>query len=356
MSPQRLISAEKLGELVAELTDAGVPVVAPTVLADGTSAYAHIDGIADASFNQSLPVPSLKAHFLPPNEVLLSWSQSGTDIEITPASSVFPQQVVLGARPCDVAALEVVDAVMNWDYADDLWNGRRRATTLFAMACPGVDTDCFCTAVGIGPDSSRAADAMMVPVDGGFLVEFTSEKGEQFLGEYGEFFDEAGEVAVAEAESFRSAARARVESNLSVDTGRIARWIDGHFDDELWPTLGPRCNGCGACSFVCPTCHCFDINDEPAGVGAGTRRRNWDTCQSGKFTLHASGHNPRADQNARHRQRISHKFYIYPSKFGEVLCTGCGRCIRSCPSSQDLIEILRTIDKLAVYEEEALHE
>ncbi len=353
MSQTTYISAENLAQLVDAVVASGTRVVAPVTAADGRAGYSAITSLAQAAFNGVLPMPSLKAHFLPPSEALLSWRQHGGDVELTSAANVFPAQIVLGARPCDVAALDVVDAVMNWDYHDDLWNGRRAATTIISVACPGVDESCFCTAVGSGPDATRGADALLVPVKGGYLLESVSEKGEAFLGEYGRFFDDAGSDAVAAAESSRAAARASVESNLSVDTARIADWIDGHFDDDLWPTLGPRCNGCGACASVCPTCHCFDIVDEPAGVGAGIRRRNWDTCQSSKFTLHASGHNPRGDQNARHRQRISHKFYIYPHKFGDVLCTGCGRCVRACPSGQDLVEILQTIDQLATTETEA---
>ncbi len=124
-------------------------------------------------------------------------------------------------------------------------------------------------------------------------------------------------------------------------------WIEHHFEDPFWATLGVRCNGCGACTMVCPTCHCFDIVDEEEGVGCGTRRRCWDTCQAGKFTLHASGHNPRADQIARYRQRINHKFAIYPVKFGDVLCTGCGRCVRTCQMGQNIGEILVAIDEYA---------
>ena len=121
-------------------------------------------------------------------------------------------------------------------------------------------------------------------------------------------------------------------------------WIDTHFEDPLLASLAVRCNGCGACTSVCPTCHCFDIVDEEEGVGRGTRRRCWDTCQASTFTLHASGHNPRDDQHVRYRQRINHKFAIYPLKFGEVLCTGCGRCTRVCHAGQDLVEILAAID------------
>jgi len=115
----------------------------------------------------------------------------------------------------------------------------------------------------------------------------------------------------------------------------------------VWEQLALRCHGCGACAAVCPTCHCFDIVDEPEGVAHGTRRRNWDTCQTGRFTVHASGHNPRTSQTARIRQRVMHKFHIYPTKFGETLCSGCGRCARQCPAGMDLPEILALLTSLA---------
>ena len=351
MTAPAFISTEQLAALIADLVASGTRVVAPVEALDGSASYSAIASLDEASFNGVLPVPSLKGHFLPPNEALLSWRQTGGDIELTPAPSTFSSQVILGARPCDVAALDVVDSVMNWDYKDDLWNGRRAASTIISMACPGVDDSCFCSAVGLGPDSARGADALLTPVEGGYLAEFTSEKGEEFRAAHGQYFGDATQAALAAADSSRAAARARVEANLTVDTQRIGRWIDGHFDDAFWPTLGPRCNSCGACVSVCPTCHCFDIVDEPAGVGAGVRRRSWDSCQTSIFTLHASGHNPRVDQNARTRQRVSHKFFIYPSKFADVLCTGCGRCVRCCPTGQDLVEILQTIDQLGAVEE-----
>ena len=265
----------------------------------------------------------------------------------------FAARVVLAAKPCDSAALAVVDEVMNWDYKDELWNGRRAATTIINLACPVIDESCFCTAVGAAPDAIKGADALLTPVKDGYVLESTTEKGRALVEAHKARLSPAADALTAGADVDRAAARARAAANLEIDAGSVRDWISTHFEDPLLAQLAIRCNGCGACSSVCPTCHCFDIVDEEEGVGRGTRRRCWDSCQASSFTLHASGHNPRDDQHSRYRQRINHKFSIYPLKFGEVLCTGCGRCTRVCHAGQDLVEILQAIDIAARRPDEA---
>jgi predicted aldo/keto reductase-like oxidoreductase len=59
------------------------------------------------------------------------------------------------------------------------------------------------------------------------------------------------------------------------------------------------------------------------------------------FTLEASGHNPRPNKADRLKNRVGHKFSYYPSLHsGRFSCCGCGRCIRSCPSSVDIRKIV----------------
>jgi len=365
VSEALFLSNDALRDLVAGLVAAGTAVIGPAPAGGpsipgleerqpptakgiyGALEYREVRDADELALGPGMPRLSLKQFFLPQSETLFSWKQRGADVEIRETPIAFNPRVVLGAKPCDAAALEIVDGVMDWEYRDELWNGRREATTIFALACAVEDDHCFCPSVGAAPDTVKGADGLLTPITGGFLVQATTAKGEAFLAANRARFAAPPAGGADEARAYREAALARIGENAQIDAARVRDWIEHHFEDPFWATLGVRCNGCGACTMVCPTCHCFDIVDEEEGVGCGTRRRCWDTCQAGKFTLHASGHNPRADQIARYRQRINHKFAVYPLKFGEVLCTGCGRCVRTCQMGQNIGEILVAIDEYA---------
>jgi ferredoxin len=332
------IARADLATLVADLAAAGTEVIAPVKSRDGRALdYRRVGRLVEAALgNEALPRRSLKEFFLPASEVLLRYRLKKRDVEIEEVPTAFPPRMILGARPCDAAGVEILDRVMGWDYRDEPWFGRRAATTIVSLACAGMDGVCFCNAVGLSPDAKKGADVLFVPAEGGFAAEAVTQKGEALIGTA--YFTQHAESVQAKA--FREAAREKVAGNLPAQPAGFHEWLGRSFDHPAFHDIAQRCHGCGACASVCPACHCFDIVDEPEGLHCGARRRNWDSCATGKFTLHASGHNPRASQNERFRQRVMHKFAIYPERFGEVLCSGCGRCVRACPAGMDLPEVL----------------
>jgi len=350
LNTRRTLSKTNFEALVRDLLAANNNVIAPARFEDlGRSSveYRAIVNPEEICLDGYVPRRSLKEVAFPATEELFRWKQEKSLVQIEEVPTNFKQTVVAGARPCDAAALEILDRVMGWDYEDELWFGRRRATTVLSVSCSDCDENCFCTAVGLSPNSRRGADWFLTPVDGGFEVEVLTPKGEALLERYQAYCPEATGTNSAANDTVER----KVRANLDVSIAKIGQWLGTHFDDGLWKKIALRCHGCRACAFVCPTCHCFDIVDEPEGVDCGVRRRNWDACQTALFTVHGSGHNPRKDQTSRCRQRILHKFGIYPSKFGDILCTGCGRCIRVCAAGMDLVEILGEIGRLAAARE-----
>jgi ferredoxin len=344
VNTRRMLSKKDLGAFVSDLIGASINVIAPVRRHETGSdkvEYRPVHNPDEIFLSGPPPARPLKEVVFPPSEPLFKWKQKKSSIEIEEVPTSFKETVVVGARPCDAAALDIVDKVMGWDYRDELWFGRRQSVTVVSLACSECDDSCFCTAVGLSPSSARGADWFLTPAGEGYLVEILTPKGEKLLERCK---DRCPETNV---EAPPSGLEDRLPSNLKADPGTIRTWLEKHFDDPYWNDVALRCHGCGACAYVCPTCHCFDIVDEPDGVGRGERRRNWDACQPALFTLHGSGHNPRKDQTARFRQRIMHKFNIYPDRFGDVLCTGCGRCMRVCAAGMDLIGILSDISRMA---------
>jgi ferredoxin len=340
VTTERTLRQTDLLGLAADLLAAGVEVIAP-VPASGRAEYRRLarTGTPELALGAGLPAVSLKQFFLPMTEPLVRWRTRIGGTELEPISLAVAPRVVLGARPCDAAAIDILDKVMGWDYQDEPWFARRAATTIVTLACDGLGDGCFCSSMGLGPADRRGSDLLLLREGDGYHVEVLTEKGEALTAKHAARFGAAGDAtAAADAR-----ARAGAAAGPPIKPEVVRAWLAKNFEHPLWPAIALRCHGCGACAAVCPSCHCFDIVDEPEAYDRGTRRRNWDTCQAPRFTLHGSGHNPRPVQPARLRQRVMHKLFIYPERFGAVLCTGCGRCSRACPAGVDLPEILTTI-------------
>jgi len=284
----------------------------------------------------TLPRRSAKELFFPVCENILTFQKDKDGMKVSDVNrSSFPETVLIGAPPCDAGSPAILDAVFSWDYQDEFYLERRKKSTIVGIACSKGDDACFCSAVGLGPDAQAGSDLFLTPLAGGsYACAALTEKGKSLVEAHPGLFSEA---ATGETVPFLA------QATEKLDLAKIKEWLAGHFEDPLWEGIADVCIGCGACAFICPACHCFDINDE-GSADDGARRKHWDACGFSKFTGHASGHNPRDVQNKRYRNRIMHKFKYYDDKFGKTLCTGCGRCIRACPVGIDIAEILTTIN------------
>jgi sulfhydrogenase subunit beta (sulfur reductase) len=281
---------------------------------------------------------SAKATVFPQTETLLTF-RNGEGEEWTPET---PETVLFGVRPCDARSLTMLDKVFRWDGLDDPYYVKRREkTTVVALACNEPGPTCFCTSVGGSPADETGADLLATDLGDALLLRSVTPRGDALLQDAGDTVQPADSTALETAKSLATQAEARLAPVRIPDN---ARHLAELFEADVWTDLSFGCLGCGACTYSCPTCHCFDITDEQK-KGAGQRVRSWDTCTFPLFTQHASGHNPRTAKHARLRQRILHKFSYCPENFGEAFCVGCGRCVVSCPSGLDIREILERLDQ-----------
>ena len=240
-----------------------------------------------------------------------------------------------------------MDKVFSGDFEDLYYWKRRNSTIIVGLTCNTPPyKNCFCTTTGGSPFSKDGFDVLMSDLGDRYFVESLTKKGEQLLNSAKDLFSAAKESDKAELKKNKTGAEKQIDREIK-NVKNIPSKLKGMFDSPFWDEEALSCIRCGICTFLCPTCHCFDINDEVLSnlPLTGKRVRTWDNCQFPDFTMHSSGHNPRPDKASRLRQRILHKYNYFVEKYGDYQCTGCGRCVSMCPVGIDIIEVLNKVNE-----------
>ncbi|NPA25091.1 MAG: 4Fe-4S ferredoxin [Deltaproteobacteria bacterium] len=347
----KLIDKTALAGVVGGLA-AKMPVYAP--VRDGRRVYFRFLAAEDEAcldYGNSDNAP--KNLFFPHTETLMRFTRTARGHELVEdeAANQDQEMVLFGVRPCDVRSFTLLDYVFDQEkYTDPYYVERRKRTVIVALAClqPPAST-CFCTSVGGHPAQADGADIMITEVGEQYLVEFLSEKGEKLAEFFGQL-PEADAKTLARKEELVENAVAAIKTEIP--GAMIKDWLDKNFEHPFWDQIHQSCLGCGTCTYLCPTCHCFDIRDELEG-DQGIRLRTWDTCMYALYTQETSGHNPRPSQKQRWRQRLMHKFKYFVDNFREISCVGCGRCVINCPVNIDIRKLVSDIGRLMEAEEES---
>lgn len=333
----KILSSDKLDACIARWQKAGLSVIGPVRKGD-SSCFAPVDKAAAMDLDIQMPDRTVKELFFPQTEPMVGYSIHKKGVETTDFVPPSQQRLIFGVRPCDASGMAIDDSLFGWDYQDDYWFQRRNETVIVSIACTKSDDFCMCTSLKLAPDSTKGSDILLRPLQNGkgWQVEELTDRGRKAFEAIADQLQESGEAV---------APTATVPEKFDLDT--VMTWLSNpeNFESLFWKEISMRCIGCGSCTFLCPTCHCFDVQDE-GDIYKGIRRKNWDSCSFALFTMHTSGHNPRSTQSARWRQRIMHKFNYFPGKFSVSSCTGCGRCTRQCPVDMGITETLQEISTL----------
>lgn len=302
---------------------------------------------AEVDLDTLKTVKSPKDVFFPQSETLYTCYREGKKLSVEPETLKEQDFVVFGMKACDIKGVEVLDRVFLSDPIDTFYAARREHGTIVALACHEPEETCFCNVFGVDA-AHPAADVVAWMVEDTLYWKPETEKGQKLTEKLADLLEKAGdagsEKAVAEEEEkIRSIIEELPYSHLSLE-GWNGDVLMEKFESPLWEELYKPCLACGTCTFVCPTCQCYDIKDYDTGHGV-QRYRCWDSCMYSDFTMMAHGNN-RTSQKERFRQRFMHKLVYFPANNdGMYSCVGCGRCVEKCPASLNIVKVVKAFQE-----------
>lgn len=282
---------------------------------------------------------------LPPKDILFpntekmySYTMCNQEVTDLKVHEDAENQVIFGIRPCDMQSINCLDDVfLTKTFVDEFYRKKREKFVAVCIGCTKVAPTCFCDSMGINPAKNEGADVMLYDLGNAYGVEAQTDNGKALVEKWQGILSEGSGQAP------------EVSCTLKVDMNGVPEKLAKMFEHPIWKEVSQKCIGCGTCTYLCPTCYCFDIDVRNDG-NEGYRFRCWDSCMFSEYTRMAGGHNPRPSKTERVRNRYMHKLQYFSERYGKNLCVGCGRCLAKCPVDMDITLFIDKVKEVAVNE------
>jgi NAD-dependent dihydropyrimidine dehydrogenase PreA subunit len=342
---EKIFAKEDIGKLLEELVPE-YKFYAPTKI-KGNIVFKEITDVKEIELDYLNSKVPPKDVLFPQKEIIFEYKYEGKEVIIEERNNLEDKLLIFGVRPCDAYSFKLLEDFFAFgDFQDDVFLKKRKNATIIGLGCNAPRQSCFCTSVGGHPFQKENTDVFLSDLGDNYLVEAISDKGKSLVSTLS-WLSDAKKADIEKSKEL--VAQAEESFTTKFDFDLVTKVLDENFENPVWQEISENCIGCSSCTFLCPTCTCFDVIDENDEYNnRGRRIRIWDTCQSCLYTLETSGHNPRPAKIQRCRNRIMHKFSYYPSNYDCLGCVGCGRCITACPVNNELRII---IDKILEIQE-----
>jgi ferredoxin len=283
-----------------------------------------------------------KKFFLPPVETLLTYEVGDSYQSVFDDTSF----VLLGVHPYDMVALNQLDQLFSQDNFDCHYMKRRHNATIIACDVVTPSKNVFAASMGTATVKD-GFDLLLTDIGDAYLAESNSEKGDKLLAKAGGAVDAAAKDIEKREKVWAENEKRLNIHKLNCDSAYLPTLLEGAYKHPIWEEKARTCFSCGSCNLVCPTCYCFNVQDDVSwGLIAGKRTRCWDGCLLDGFTKVAGEHEFRKKRADRFRHRLYRKAKYVPEKMGSQImaCVGCGRCVGAC--LPDIANPIKVYNKL----------
>lgn len=306
-------------------------VFAPHHYGDVSYRFQAVKSPDDVVLSYPRTLTSIKKYFLPPRETLLSYALD--DQTFHKATLENHRRIFLGVHSYDMQAVKRLD--FNFSTGNPELNYLTRRENCFFIGVSFVpDNFHFSRSIGITVEDMEGFDLYLHHHDEGFTVHVLTKNGMKLLDGF-KHLSTPLELPVRHFD---------FKNKIKYNYNRLSEVFEHTWDSPVWGEVAEHCLGCGTCNLVCPTCYCFDVEDDPdLSLQSGNRNRTWDGCTLIGFAAVAGDENFRLTRTSRQRHRVYRKFKYITEVTGESWCVGCGRCTAYCTAGISIVDIVNRL-------------
>ncbi len=326
---QFFLEGDRISEFVAHLMNQK-PVFSPHKKGQKSFSFERTENPDDVVLDYPRTMQSVKKYFLPPREELLTFDLTKNDFETVDIP--INEAIFLGVHSYDLAAVGRLDYNFTVGSPERNYLTRREGAIFIGVSFE-PDKFHFSGSVGIRPEDSSGCDIFLTKLFDGYVLEILTSQGQKLMKGLKLPAHEAGKPATGH---FRQ--------HIYVPQAKLGEIMERSYDNPVWEETAEKCVGCGTCNLVCPTCYCFNVEENvDITVTKGSRERHWDGCMLRKFSEVAGGEVFRDSLASRQRHRIFRKFKYISDQTGQPWCVGCGRCTAYCTAGISIVSIVNRL-------------